>query len=422
LGEVSSLKILFCPAHYLYENSREGSEFAWAYNIADRIAADAPSSVVVTGKSMVNSKPYRIIELTPHEDRLNFSLLHAFAFNMRYTLATFRALRRERFDVVHHVLPFALGKTYNVAALRHGHTTPFVIGPVQASLSVPDSDVDAKDLRAHGIKDRSHLASIRRVIADQARSFSTDVVAPVAFSGLFRRTIAEAAAVVAVNKEAKALLLKSGVSASRVVVIPPGVDTKRFRPDVRARRTNGLQLLSVCRLVKRKNVDVIIRAFASVVAAGSDARLRIVGDGPQRETLTTLTHALGIGDRVTFAGPVLNANVHEEYQRADVFVSASAAEGFATVCLEALASGLAIVSTRVGGFVDAVEHEHNGYLLAGPDANELAMTLRRLVENPALIANLSSQAREVAERNFDWDTAVIPKYRDLYDRVTRERA
>jgi glycosyltransferase involved in cell wall biosynthesis len=412
------MRILFCPAHYLYDDFLEGSELSWAYNIADRISSVFAASVVITGRSTVGPRPYRIIELTPGQTRLNFGPAHAVAFNARYTLATFRALHQSRFDVVHHVLPFALGRTYNLATLRHGVATPFVIGPIQPRLSIRDTDVDPADLSAHLSRGVSTISLPRRLTVSTAGLVS-DVVAP-AVSGISARTVRRAAAVVAVNTDARDLLIRSGAPPSRVIVIPPGIDANRFRPSTPIRgRSRGLELLSVSRLLRRKNLDVVIRAFAKVLEVAPQTTLRIVGDGPQRQALTALARGLGVGDKVTFTGFVPNAKVHREYHQADVFVNASAAEGFATTCLEALASGLPVVSTRVGGFGDAVRNDWNGYVLHAADVDELAATLSRLVEHPTLVARLSGQARQMAERDFDWDTAVIPRYLQLYTRVTR---
>jgi glycosyltransferase involved in cell wall biosynthesis len=375
---------------------------------------------VVTGRSKVRERPYRIVELTPQDTRLNFGPMHALVFNTRYTAATFSELRRGQFDVVHHVLPFAIGRTYNLAALRHGAATPFVIGPVQAPLAVLDNDVNARDLRGEADGGATAFPSLRRSMIDRVSILASDVIAPVALWRLSRETFLRAATVVAVNEEAQELALRSGISPSRVVVIPPGVDTRRFRPAPGRWRGSRVVLLCVCHLVKRKNVDVIIRAVANVVDAAPGVRLRIVGAGPQREALTALTHALGLARNVTFAGPVPNAAIHEEYSRADVFLNASAAESFGTTCLEALAAGLPVVSTRVGEFARIVEDHRTGYLLDRVDADELAAKLQRLVGHPALIDNLSRRARAIAESKFDWDAAVIPKYEDLYERVIRE--
>jgi glycosyltransferase involved in cell wall biosynthesis len=421
-SEVGSLRILFCPTHYLYDDAREGSELAWAYNIADRIGRECPGSVVITGKSSVRARPYRIIELTPWETRLNFGLLSAFAFNARYTLAALRALQLERFDLVHHVLPFAIGKTHNVAALRHRGTTPYVIGPVQPPLKVPDSDVDPNDLRIFTLRDPAGVPSLRKAIGSPIRSLASDVIAPVLFSGLSRRTIARASAVITVNEEAAEFVVRNGASPERVVVIPPGVDTRRFRSaSARKTQSTNVNLLCVSRLLRRKNIDVVIEALANVVENEPQVRLRIVGDGPERKTLKSLTKRLGLEGKVTFAGFVPNAAVHEEYSQADVFVNASAAEGFATTCLEALASGLPVVSTRVGGFANAIKDGENGYLITDADPSDLAARLRRLVADPTLVAVLSARARDLAERTFDWDKAVIPQYLELYSRVIRER-
>lgn len=416
------MRVLFCPAHYVYDDSREGSELSWAYNIADRIGSVFSGSVVVTGKSTVGARPYRIIEVTPQETRVNFGLVHAFRFNARYTRAAFRAMREGRFDVVHHVLPFAIGKTYNVAALRHGAEIPFVIGPVQPPVAVRDAEVDPTDFKSYSSERRTGLASLRRSVGHTLDEFASDVLAPFAFSGLSARTVRRAATVVAVNDEAKDLLLGTGVAPSKVAVIPPGIDTSRFHPAKRGRRgASGLNVLAVSQLVKRKNVDVVIRAFAKVAEGAPHARLRIVGEGPERSALASLTHHLGIHERVTFTGFVRHAEVHEKYRRADIFVNASSWEGFATSSLEALASGLPVISTPVGGFADAIEDGRTGYLVTRPDPGELAAALHRLIENPERIADQSVRARELAERRFDWTTAVIPRYLEVYENVIRER-
>jgi glycosyltransferase involved in cell wall biosynthesis len=395
---------------------------SWAYNIADRIGTMFPSSVVVTGWSTVRAKPYRIVELTPSETRVNFGLTHALKFNARYTFATFRALDDAAFDIVHHVLPFAIGKTFNLAAIRRGVGTPFVIGPVQPPLTAHDADLDPTDFKRYGSKRERGLAAVERSVTQSGRRFLSDTVAPTAFSGISRATVRRAAALVAVNAEARACLIRSGASPSRIAIIPPGVDTSRFEPRVRLRATPGrCDLLSVSQLIKRKNLAVVIEAFAKLAETAPESTLRIVGDGPEREALTALAYRLGVGEAVTFTGFVPNALVHEEYHGAEVFINASASEGFATTCLEALASGLPVVSTRVGGFVDAVENGRNGYLVDAPNADMFAATLAPLVEDKALVGELSRRARETAERRFDWDRSVIPAYLEVYARVVARR-
>jgi glycosyltransferase involved in cell wall biosynthesis len=379
-----------------------------------------PSSVVVTGWSTVRAKPYHIVELTPADTRVNFGLSHALAFNARYTLATIRALRNGDFDIVHHVLPFAIGKTFNLAAMRSSFGLPFVIGPVQPPLTMHDDDLDPTDFKRHVSERAGRLAAVRRSMVQTGRRIVSDTLAPATLSGIAKATMRRAAAVVAVSAEAEALLVQSGASQSRIVIIPPGVDTSRFRPPAGPpARRGGRVLLSVSQLIKRKNLDVVIRAFAKLPEATTGATLRIVGDGPERETLSALANRLGVGEAVSFSGFVPNAAVHEEYQMADVFVNASTAEGFATTCLEALASGLPVVSTRVGGFVDAIEDGRTGYLVDAPDADKLAAILAPLVDDRGLVDELSRRARDTAERRFDWDRAVIPAYLDVYERAVR---
>jgi len=93
----------------------------------------------------------------------------------------------------------------------------------------------------------------------------------------------------------------------------------------------------------------------------------------------------------------------------------SKSEGFATVCLEAMASGLAVVSSKVGGFSDAVVNGENGYLVEQDDYVDLARRTISLLDNPTLLAEMGRKARMTAENEYDWETVIIPKYQRIYN-------
>lgn len=103
------------------------------------------------------------------------------------------------------------------------------------------------------------------------------------------------------------------------------------------------------------------------------------------------------------------------YQEADIFLSMSHSEGFATVCLEAMASGLVVISTPVGGFVDAIIHKENGFIVK--DDKELTHFLTMTLKDKEMRERLKKKAREEMVQKYDWDRSIIPRYKKLYKEI-----
>jgi glycosyltransferase involved in cell wall biosynthesis len=120
---------------------------------------------------------------------------------------------------------------------------------------------------------------------------------------------------------------------------------------------------------------------------------------------------------VRFAGFVPNKDINTYYEKSHIYLNMSYAEGFATVCLEAMASGLAIISSKVGGFEDAIQDGVNGYLINKGDSEALANKINYLVENVKFIEKLGEKARETIAEHYDWDKSIIPQYLDIYSKI-----
>lgn len=199
-------------------------------------------------------------------------------------------------------------------------------------------------------------------------------------------------------------------SAAKVRVIHHGVDLEQFRPVAARAGDADVHILSVGRLVEKKGFPDLLRACA-LVAAEHPFRLTIFGDGPLRGDLERLRDELGLGAVVDLAGEQDSAVIVEAMQGADIFaitpyVTADGdRDGVPNVIVEALASGLPVLSTDVGGVAEAVRHGHNGYLAAPHDITEIASRLRELVADPALRRRLGVSARATAEELFDVDRA-----------------
>ena len=158
----------------------------------------------------------------------------------------------------------------------------------------------------------------------------------------------------------------------------------------------------------------MVRGFAALRKTAPNARLTLVGGGPQKLRLEELAKELLLADRIRFVGSVPHADIQQYYQDADIFVSMSRSESFSTACLEAMACGLAIVAAKTGGYEDAIADGITGYLVDQEDVEAFADRLRVLIENRALRQQFSRAARRGAEEEYDWERAVVPKYVALY--------
>jgi glycosyltransferase involved in cell wall biosynthesis len=202
-------------------------------------------------------------------------------------------------------------------------------------------------------------------------------------------------------------------------VVPNGVDLELFHPPEVARqpRPSPVRCLAVARLVERKGLGCLIRAFA--LLERGRFQLDIVGDGPDRQALRELAAHHGLAEEIRFLGSLSRATVAERYREADLFTLPSTAESFGNVFAEALASGLPIVASQVGGIPDLVEHGHNGLLVTPGDPHSLAQAIRYLADDPQLRGEMSSRNRAKAEATLEW-AQVTKRYLSIYEAVMHQ--
>jgi glycosyltransferase involved in cell wall biosynthesis len=195
----------------------------------------------------------------------------------------------------------------------------------------------------------------------------------------------------------------------RIVVIPNGFDEKRFRP---SHHDNAVpQLITVCRLIPAKGLDVLLQACSELKKRGHNYVLHMIGDGPIREELEKQAIELNIYEETIFYGYMLHP---EEFMPFfDIFVLPSRAEAFGSVFAEAALCWLALVGTNVGGIAEQIEDGKNGLLVPVDDVNALADALERMVVDPMLRATLAKAAREKAKKTYSLNR-VIQQMKQMY--------
>lgn len=217
--------------------------------------------------------------------------------------------------------------------------------------------------------------------------------------------------VVAVCDSLGALGLRT-LPTLRYAVVHNGVDLERFRPALtRAWRRDRIRCLAVTRLVERKGLRDLIQAFARLERGRFE--LEIVGAGPDEASLHELAAAEGLAGVVRFLGALDRNGVAERYRAADLFTLPSSAEAFGNAFAEALASGLPIVGTDVGGIPELVDHGVNGLLVPPGAPAALADAIRTLADDPDRRREMARRNRARAEATLDW-AHITTRYLSVY--------
>ncbi|MBI2194027.1 MAG: glycosyltransferase [Planctomycetes bacterium] len=209
---------------------------------------------------------------------------------------------------------------------------------------------------------------------------------------------------------------------SKVQLVAHGVSLGQ-RPTPRQSVQQGPPLvLSVGRLEEKKGFPDLLQAFKELGQAGMDARLTIIGDGPEAAALVRMRGELGLESRVEMLGARPHSEVEERLRSAQVLVLASREasdgdrDGIPNVLLEAAAAGVPVAATSAGGIPEFIQHEVTGLLSPPGRPSDLAANVRNLLSDGVLAQRLAHAAREEVERGYDLaaNTAVL---RGLFERL-----
>lgn len=210
-----------------------------------------------------------------------------------------------------------------------------------------------------------------------------------------------------------------GVPADAFKVIPGAVDTRRFSPSEAGERDIGSTsdepvLLYHGRVDARKGaLDLLYAARILSERNGGDFKLVISGIGPDVEPAKELAAELGLSGRVEFSGYTPYEETPQAYREAEVFVSPTHAEGFSNTILEAMATGLPIVSTSSVGVVDCLTHGENALLVEPGDPEALAGAIGRVLEDSGLRSRLARKALSEAREVYAWP-AIAGRIEEVY--------
>jgi glycosyltransferase involved in cell wall biosynthesis len=219
--------------------------------------------------------------------------------------------------------------------------------------------------------------------------------------------------IVILSSRMKDYLTAHDFNLPHVHLIPNGVDITRFYPMVVDTPGDKVAQVVICiaRLSYEKGIDVLLQAWHLVHKQAPQARLIVVGHGPLHNQLECMARALDIADSVEFTG--LQSDVAAQLRRGSLAVLPSRWEGMPNALLEAMACGLACVSTRVSGSEDIIQHEVNGLLVEPEDYQGMAWCLLTLLQNPLMVQKYGHAGRSTIEKYYELEQ-ITDRYVELY--------
>lgn len=231
-----------------------------------------------------------------------------------------------------------------------------------------------------------------------------------------RIMLAASDAITAVSKSVKKHVIALGAPPEKIFLIPNGVDIEEFKPTIVNYSNRYVNVISVGRLLPNKGFEYLVEAANLVVSKKPEyVKFRIVGEGPHKKYLEDLVRSKGLTRYFEFLGKV--SRVSDVLKEGGIFVRPSLTEGMPLTVLEAMASQLPIIATRVAGTPELIMHNETGLLVEPGNVHQLADAILVLSNSPEFAEKLGKNAREFIERaykhQYSWD-AIAKKYLSLY--------
>ena len=256
--------------------------------------------------------------------------------------------------------------------------------------------------RAHALSPWLHGLSAKRIVTRRMDY-------PIA-RGRMTRLLYEQSVdmVVAISQGVEVALLAGGVPPARIRRIPSGVETARFLPNEHARQQlrtalgllpHDIVVLTVGALTERKGHGTLFSAAYMLQERGVRLQYVVCGEGSLRPSLEAQVRTLGLQDMIHFPG--FSSDIPSYLAAADIFVHVPLWEGLGVAVIEALAAGLPVVASRVGGIPELIEDQVTGLLVPPQDAAALAVAIERLVHDPQSAKTLGTTGQTFVQAHFD---------------------
>ena len=382
-------KILVSSASYILSDHLLTSEGTHCYNLFKHLAKygyefTALSPYVRIRKKLENVDVHQVgtFKLSPTSSSLYKYVFHAESL-ARGLITAKKLLRKEKFDIVHHMLPAVFNYTFSpLALLEKNLKQPFVFGPLS-----------------------SHY---------YMRPLNERTLMPLT-SRLHRKTIQKSDRIITISNQVKTLYTKL-ISPTKISVIPFGIDTDVFRPTHRNQQQNQFSILYAGWLYPLKGLPYLIQAVARTKKLGLNIKLKIVGEGKQKQELRALARKLGVEQNIVFQGVVPYSHMPRQYQECDAFCFPTLGEPLGKGLIEAMSCGKPVIASNIGGPTEIVQNEVNGLLVPSGNPEALAEKIMMLANDENARRRMGARARETVLARFSWQV-IAEKHHRLYSKL-----
>ncbi len=209
-------------------------------------------------------------------------------------------------------------------------------------------------------------------------------------------------------------------------IIPMGVDTKKFHPNNLGinikKNEDHFQILCISSLIKRKGIEYLIIAMMKITQKYPKLKLVIIGEGSEKNKLIELIKEFNLKDNIELLQNLDEATLLKYYISSDIFILPSIhyqgfSEGLGVVLIEAMACGIPVIGTKIGGITDIIEDNANGFLISEKSPDDIANRVLLILSNPELKEKFSINGRKTVNTKFSWQI-IANQYYLLYLKAT----
>ena len=384
------VRILVTSASHILTDHLLSSEGISCYNLFKNLEKfdykfEAISPRVCVKKPLKNVTFHQTgsFEISPTVNPLKKYIGHT-EFLIRSYRKSMEILKKQKIDIIHHMLPAVYNQTFDLLPiLAKTRKYPFVFGP--ASAHIYPRPIDEKILLKLTSK-------------------------------LHRKTIQKCDRLITITNQVKKLYSKL-FNEEKIWTIPIGVDTKLFKPSQKKFQKENYEILFAGYLYKLKGVEYLIKAMNQIAEKRKDIKLRIIGNGPDKQHLIKLTETLKIKDKVIFEGLVPHTEMPKYYQQCDIFCFPTLGEPFGKAIIEAMACAKPVVASNIGGPAEVIQNGRTGILVPPAQPKILAEKILELLDNELEIKTMGVSARKAVVEKYSW-RKISETYHSLYKTLT----
>jgi len=249
-------------------------------------------------------------------------------------------------------------------------------------------------------------------IGDYQESFG---LAGFIFKKIISRALQSADKVHVVSTYLEKELIKMGIDQKKIIMIPNGVDIKRFKiEDLKFKNQERIKIVTTSRLEKKNNLIQLVEVVNKLRQKGHKLTLDIYGTGSLENNLKSEIRNQKSEKFIKLRGYIKQKELAKTLSDCDVFIRLSTVEGFGISFIESMAAGLITIGTKVGGIVDIISDQKNGYLI---DLNKnIEIQLEKILKRKSSWSKINKQARKTAEQKFAWPD-ILKKMDQLYQSI-----